>query len=107
MEKLKYDFNMERVVGNKHSLFKQYCLEKLSEDIYLNILSRKSEEEYYNCNKLLRDTFMNDTELRNECVQIIMKHLEKEGWKTSLSFGGTGLFVYQKEKPRNCFDDTF
>ena len=35
--------------------------------------------------------------------QIIIKELDDMGWKTFVGYGGTALFFYDKEKPKNAW----
>lgn len=101
------NFDIKNIIHRREILFKQFCMNKLIDDVYFNLISRGDESEYYNCNKLLRDVFRNDSKLRDECVSELRKMLEQNGWKTSVGFGGTGLFIYQHDKPHNCFDSGF
>jgi hypothetical protein len=43
--------------------------------------------------------------LVKELVNEVILELQQKGWKCQLSFGGTGLFVYANEKPKNCWED--
>jgi hypothetical protein len=39
----------------------------------------------------------------DEYIEILIKELEKVGWKTFIGYGGTGLFFYDKEIPKNAW----
>lgn len=71
--------------------------------IYDLIISRKTENEYFDL-----DTFniKNNVSMKvlHQMVKEIMIELEKSGWKTKLSFGDTGLFIYSTEdQPKSCW----
>ena len=81
-------------------------LEKLfRKDIYDMIISRKDENDYFDldCFASLYNSDMNDENLK-QIVRKIMSELNELGWKTALSFGETGLFIYSTEaKPSSCW----
>ena len=75
----------------------------LTTDIYNLIISRKTENEYFDL-----DTFniKNNISMKvlHQMVKEIIIELEKSGWKTKLSFGDTGLFIYSTEEPpKSCW----
>lgn len=75
----------------------------LTTDIYDLIISRKTENEYFDL-----DTFniKNNVSMKvlHQMVKEIIIELEKSGWKTKLSFGDTGLFIYSTEEPpKSCW----
>ncbi len=75
----------------------------LTTDIYNLIISRKTENEYFDL-----DTFniKNNISMKvlHQMVKEIIIELEKSGWKTKLSFGDTGLFIYStEEQPKSCW----
>jgi len=75
----------------------------LTTDIYNLIISRKTENEYFDL-----DTFNMKTNVSmkvlHQMVKEIIIELEKSGWKTKLSFGDTGLFIYStEEQPKSCW----
>jgi hypothetical protein len=75
----------------------------LTTDIYNLIISRKTENEYFDL-----DTFNMKTNVSMkvlyQMIKEIMIELEKSGWKTKLSFGDTGLFIYSTEEhPKSCW----
>lgn len=37
-------------------------------------------------------------------VPVVRDELHKLGWKTILTYGDTGLFIFENEKPRNCIE---
>jgi hypothetical protein len=72
-------------------------------DIYNHMISRRSENEYFDL-----DTFnmKNNISMKtlHQMIKEIMNELEKLGWKTKLSFGDTGLFIYStEEQPKSCW----
>jgi len=79
--------NYDRVLG----LFREV--------IYINLLTRKEENEYIDL-----DTFRMQYCNSNSCmilklVQQVISELQELGWKTKLSFADTGLFIYSTENP--------
>jgi NAD-specific glutamate dehydrogenase len=42
---------------------------------------------------------VNDISLTKNLVQIVIEELHNLGWKTKLSYGDTGLFIYSTENP--------
>ena len=82
---------------SRDSLYQKVVLDETRWDIYLFLLSRESEEDYFDLSKYIEK--VGDVEV----FRGMMNVLQKVGWKTSLSFGDTGLFIYTGEKPKNCW----
>lgn len=75
----------------------------LRTDIYDLMISRKSENDYFDL-----DTFniKNNVSMKTlqQMIKEIMNELGTLGWKTKLSFGDTGLFIYSSEEPpKSCW----
>ncbi len=89
---------------NLHTLFVDESLLLFRRSIFEHVISNE-ETSYFEVDNWCRKHLKNDEELMRTLVGIIRKELEALGWKTHLSFGATGLFIYSDERPVNCFDD--
>ena len=96
-------------VSNKDTfgrLYSSYKLTEFRKAIYEYMISREDENEYFSLDQWCRINLKNNTKLMNEFTQIIMLDLHELCWRTKLSFGETGLFVYSTEKPPpSCYED--
>lgn len=99
------NFPSEIDINNKENfqnLNKNRILSLLRNDIYNLIISRDDENEYYALD--IFEMTYNCKSFINEILTQIIKELNELGWKTQLSFGDTGLFIYStKEPPRSCW----
>lgn len=86
---------VREVSDDKEELYKEFLLSKLREEVYVFLLSRKDDDDYYD--------FFNKSELEKELMVVIGKELEQAGWKQQLGFGGSALFVFKGEPPRTCW----
>lgn len=82
---------------DRETLYQKVVLDEMRWDLYLFLLSRESEEDYFDISKYIEKVGNPDI------FQVVIDSLESAGWKTSLSFGNTGLFIYKTEKPKNCW----
>ena len=82
---------------DRQNLYQKVVLDEMRWDLYLFLLSRESEEDYFDLTKYIEKVGDPDV------FQAVINALEIVGWKTSLSFGDTGLFIYKGEKPKNCW----
>lgn len=82
-------------------LLNEYHLCKLREHIYLHIL-RNIQTDFFDIEVFNRQ-YVKDMKKTDEFIQIIIKELDDKGWKTFIGYGGTGLFIYDKEKPKNAW----
>jgi hypothetical protein len=73
------------------SLFRQ--------EIYETLLQRKDENEYIDLTTFSRKYCKNSTCMIDKISTKVRNELEYIGWKTKLSFGDTGLFIYSTENP--------
>jgi hypothetical protein len=78
-------------------------IKELRNDIHILIISRIDENNYFDI-----DTFGRSHNYKNKnlekMISDIRNELENLGWKTKLSFGNTGLFIYSTEKePSSCW----
>jgi hypothetical protein len=87
---------------NFNNLYLDYVEKQLREDIFIHIVKRKNEDDYidldYYSSKYGKDEVY-------KVLPILTKELEAEGeWKTKLSFGDTGLFIYSTDDlPKTCW----
>lgn len=79
---------------NFNNLFNNMVLCMIREDIYRLLISRKDENEYIDLDKYYSKYGKNIN-----IIDTIITELNQLGWKTKLSFGDTGLFVYSTENP--------
>jgi hypothetical protein len=90
-------------VNNKNNfnlLWEKRVEEILRESIYDFIISRKSEDEYFDLDKY---SFYGRNLVLNS-VKKCMSELENLEWKVKLSFADTGLFIYSTEEvPKTCW----
>lgn len=77
----------------------------LRRELYEHIISSE-ETQYFDIDSFDKKWF-NDVEKTKKMVEEVRQELHDIGWKTDTSFGGTGLFIYAENKPRNCFPDGF
>lgn len=90
---------------NFFELFRKRVECYLRRDIFEFLLSRPNDESYFAI-----DTFLNKFEFVSDLKKDfsvflqngVMKELHQLGWKTELSFGDTGLFIFSGDKPANC-----
>lgn len=71
-----------------------YLSKKLRLEVYLFLISRKSEDDYFQINNSLYP---------DHIIEVILNDLETAGWKYALSFGDTGLFIFTNDKPKTCW----
>lgn len=79
--------NFERVAG----LFRK--------EVYETILTRKDENVYIDLDTFSRKYCNNKACVVEKFLTSIIEELAELGWKTKLSFGDTGLFIYSTEDP--------
>ena len=84
-------------LNDRETLYEKVVLDEIRWDLYLFLLSRESEEDYFDLSKYIEK--VGDVEI----LQSVINNIESVGWKTTLSFGDTGLFIYKTEKPKNCW----
>lgn len=81
------DINYDRVT----SLFRQ--------EIYETLLTRKDENEYIDLDTFCRKHCNKKNEMMMKILDKVSSELIILGWKTKLSFGDTGLFIYSTDEP--------
>ena len=85
--------NLERISG------------LIRQSIYDHLVSRSSEEEFFDAEGFRTSIYTGITrENFYKLLTPLTKELRELGWKTKISFGGTGLFIYSSEDPpRTCW----
>lgn len=74
------------------------------EEIFTTIIRRKDENEYIDLDTFSRQYCGNKSNTMNIILNKIRDELHNLGWKTELSFGDSGLFIYSTdEKPTSCW----
>jgi hypothetical protein len=84
-----------KIKNINENVYKEHLLSKLREEVYLFLLSRKDEDDYYD--------FFNKTDLEKELISVITEELQQAGWKHQIGFGGSALFVFTDEVPKTCW----
>jgi hypothetical protein len=75
----------------------------LRQEIYDLIVSRKDENEYFDLDTFSIKNNYNYHKLIQMLNEIVLE-LDNLGWKTKLSFGNTGLFIYSSDDtPSSCW----
>ena len=72
--------------------YSEYLLNTLRQDIYIFLISRKSEEDYFDVSKYSDDV-----------LESLYTDLDNAKWKYALSYGNTGLFIFKDTKPKRCW----
>ena len=99
-------------VSNKTNfaeLNNERILNLFREHVYLHILknyhSDKDENNYVDLDVFCKQHLANKNErVMKDIVTIIVNELKKLGWKCTLSFNDTGLFIYSTDqKPASCW----
>ena len=80
---------------------KAYQLQKLIQKIYAHML-RNNQNDFFDL-ELFDRKYVKDIKITDELTDIVVKKLEMLGWKTFIGYGGTGLFIYDKEKPTSAW----
>jgi NAD-specific glutamate dehydrogenase len=82
-------------------LLKDYYLQQMRQDIYIHIL-RNNQNDFFDI-ELFDRKYVKDIKVTDKFIEIMINELEQLGWKTFLGYGGTGLFIYDKEKPASAW----
>ena len=73
--------------------YDSYRLNQLRHEIYIFLISRKSEDDFFDL-----------TAIKNLDLHPIYEDLIKAGWKYALGFNDTGLFIFKETKPITCWE---
>ena len=74
----------------------------LRKSLYEHIISHE-EKDYFSLDEF-NSKFNISMDLTQKILETIIPEIEKLGWKCTLSFGKTGLFIYSNIKPPNCWE---
>jgi hypothetical protein len=85
-----YDLNFGEINYN-------LIINRFRRDIHELLVSRRDENEYFALDDFA--TRNSSSKYLADMTLTIVKELEEFGWKTKLSFGNTGLFIYSTENP--------
>ena len=106
-----------RVCVYNSNSFKKLDIDRIRIKLYLEIeefLLRRSmypdhETQYFDITDFVQREcpYYNANDINSLFMSELIVQLTQLGWKTTLSFGGTGLFIYKSERPKNCYDDGF
>ena len=97
-----FDITPSTTSGDLRSRYIKIVKGKIANKIYLHLLSRNDETEYFDLDIL--KTYKLDKAESNKILCWVEKELRAVSWKTKLGFGDTGLFIYSTdEPPTNCW----
>lgn len=84
-------------ISNKEALFRATILDELRLNIYTFLISRETEEDDFDLTKYI--------EKLGDILYIdpVLNALKAAGWKYTISFGDTALFVYTGDRPARCW----
>lgn len=103
MESFPDHIHVNNINNNKLNLYRNMLLCLFRKEIYDTLITRKDETEYIDLDMFSRK-YCNNMKLMNSILDDIIVEIHKLGWKTKLSFGDTGLFIYSTENPPvNCW----
>jgi hypothetical protein len=82
---------------NFHVLNYERILGLFRDDIYIHII-KGDENSLFDLDKFSREKNM-DIEIIKKMANVVMDELSKKGWKCTLSYGDTALFIYSSDNP--------
>jgi len=82
-------------------IFKKRLTCYLRRDIFEFLLSRNSEQEFFDLDFFFQK-FANGKKLMEELGKKMCLELEQLNWKTKMYYGGTAIFIFKNEPPVNC-----
>ena len=89
-------------IKNFQNLYYEDVLCSFRKYVYDTIVKRKDETEYVDLDFLKK--YFTKHLCSKKIVEKICSELHELGWKTKLSYGDTGLFIYTTENPpHNCW----
>lgn len=99
------EFPSRLIPANKGD-FEQYRYDRnlsyLRRDIFESII-RGDENSYFELDRFAKSRSLKKGEIEKMRVTI-MEELRAKGWKCTLSYGDTGLFIYStEESPPSCY----
>ena len=104
MESFPEHINVLNFSTCKEQVYNNMLLSLFRKEIYDTLVTRKDETVYIDLDSFSRKYCCNNTKITNKILTEIIVEIHKLGWKTKLSFGDTGLFIYSTETPPiNCW----
>lgn len=82
-------------------MFQLYITSLLREIVYIHIL-KGIESDFVDLTSFGRLHKITMSTVGTICA-VIQEELHTNGWKTKLSFGDTGLFIFIENQPTNCW----
>ena len=86
---------------NFSDMLKGYYLQQMRQEIHVHIL-RNNQNDFFDIEFFDRK-YVKDIKVTDTFIETIINELHQLGWKTFLGYGGTGLFIYDKEKPTSAW----
>jgi hypothetical protein len=74
----------------------------LRKSLYEHIISHE-EKDYFSLDEF-NSKFNCKMEITQNILSQLIPELQKLGWNCTLSFGNTGLFIYNENKPPTCWE---
>ena len=107
---MKYTANLISKFSPQNKMnFEQLVLEKIKLQLYDNIINHilsHKEDEYYTIEDFISEYRYDKYKKKiMNMIPLVCEKLKTLGWQTAISYGGTGLFIYEKDKPPNCYED--
>ena len=89
---------------NFNQLYYIKVLKELRQTISHHVLRSLTYDEYFAIDVFFEkyQKYISPAQIV-EMVKLLREELEALGWKTQLSFGDTGLFIFIGDKPRGCW----
>ena len=102
------DIRNKTLVMQPYKNFEEFNYDRilllLRKEIYDHLISRKEENDYFDLEIFCKRYNYSDKETFPKILKIVLIEICELGWKTQLSFGDTGLFIYStEEKPSSCW----
>ena len=88
-------------IMNFSEMLKVYYMQQLRQEICIHML-RNNQNDFFDI-ELFDRKYVTDIKVTDEFIKIIINELHQLGWKTFLGYGGTGLFIYDKETPTSAW----
>lgn len=96
------DYLTPEYKGSFEDVLFQTRLRLLRREIY-NLVIKGDENQYFSIDTYARNRGISMKDMMR-LIDIVSGELRDKGWKTKLSFGNTGLFIYStKDPPRSCY----
>lgn len=97
MDRITFETKLSELKENRVTIHKEYLLTKLREEIYLFLLSRETEDVFY-------DFFNKKEYIEHDLIKTICEELQGAGFNWRLGYGGTGLFIFKETVPKTFWE---